>query len=130
LNTKETLDGKPAAQWVKDVVAELATFADVMMLPRSTVNGYHDHNFVTIHERCTDHLADIAPVNQARQKLHRVRAKWVVLATGAHERPLVYSNNDVPGCMVSNAVSTYINRYGVVPGNELVLMTTNDYGYH
>jgi sarcosine oxidase subunit alpha len=129
LNTKETLDGKPAAEWVRAVVEELATYEDVMLLPRSTVNGYHDHNFVTIHERCTDHLADIAPANQARQKHHRVRAKWVVLATGAHERPLVFSNNDVPGCMVSNAVSTYINRYGVVPGNELVLMTTNDYGY-
>ena len=61
--------------------------------------------------------------------MHRVRAKWVVLATGAHERPLVFANNDVPGCMVAGAVSTYINRYGVVPGNELVLMTTNDNGY-
>ena len=100
-----------------------------MLLPRSTVNGYHDHNFLTIHERCTDHIADKAPTGKARQRLHRVRAKWVVLATGAHERPLVFGNNDVPGCMVANAVSTYINRYGVVPGNELVLMTTNDGGY-
>ncbi|UTW02086.1 sarcosine oxidase subunit alpha family protein [Amphritea atlantica] len=129
LNGKETLDGKPAAEWVRAVVEELSTYEDVLMLPRSTVNGYHDHNFLTIHERCTDHLADIAPVNQVRQRMHRVRAKWVVLATGAHERPLVYANNDVPGCMVSGAVSAYINRYGVVPGNELVVMTTNDYGY-
>ncbi|SEQ05395.1 sarcosine oxidase subunit alpha [Amphritea atlantica] len=129
LNGKETLDGKPAAEWVRAVVEELGTYEDVLMLPRSTVNGYHDHNFLTIHERCTDHLADIAPVNQVRQRMHRVRAKWVVLATGAHERPLVYANNDVPGCMVSGAVSAYINRYGVVPGNELVVMTTNDYGY-
>ncbi|MEH6576308.1 MAG: sarcosine oxidase subunit alpha [Amphritea sp.] len=129
LSTKETLDGKPATEWVNSVVEELRSFENVMLLPRSTVNGYHDHNFVTIHQRCTDHLADIAPVNQVRQRMHRVRAKWVVLATGAHERPLVYGNNDVPGCMVSNAVSTYINRYGVVPGNELVVMTTNDYGY-
>mgnify|MGYP000371471691 FL=1 len=129
LSTKETLDGKPASAWVNAVTEELRSYDDVMLLPRSTVNGYHDHNFVTIHERCTDHLSDIAPVNQARQRLHRVRAKWVVLATGAHERPLVYSNNDVPGCMVSGAVSTYINRYGVVPGNALVVTTTNDYGY-
>ncbi|WP_432474581.1 sarcosine oxidase subunit alpha [Amphritea sp. HPY] len=129
LSSKETLDGKPASEWAKTVTEELRGYDDVMLLPRSTVNGYHDHNFVTIHERCTDHLADIAPVNQARQRLHRVRAKWVVLATGAHERPLVYGNNDVPGCMVSNAVSTYINRYGVVPGTELVVTTTNDYGY-
>ncbi|WP_286237886.1 sarcosine oxidase subunit alpha [Neptuniibacter halophilus] len=129
LSSKETLDGKPASDWVNSVVEELSSYNDVQMLPRSTVNGYHDHNFVTIHQRCTDHFADRAPDGQVRQRLHRVRAKWVVLATGAHERPLVYANNDVPGCMVSNAVSTYINRYGVVPGNELVVMTTNDYGY-
>ncbi|MBU2965256.1 sarcosine oxidase subunit alpha family protein [Amphritea sp. 2_MG-2023] len=129
LNSTEQLDGKPAAEWVRAVVEELSTFDDVMLLPRSTVNGYHDHNFLTIHERRTDHLADIAPVNTVRQRIHRVRAKWVVLATGAHERPLVYANNDVPGCMITGAVSAYINRYGVVPGNELVVMTTNDYGY-
>jgi sarcosine oxidase subunit alpha len=129
LNSTEQLDGKPAAEWVRAVVEELSTFDDVLLLPRSTVNGYHDHNFLTIHERRTDHLADIAPVNTVRQRIHRVRAKWVVLATGAHERPLVYANNDVPGCMITGAVSAYINRYGVVPGNELVVMTTNDYGY-
>lgn len=129
LSSKETLDDKAASAWVSDIVKELASYEDVLLLPRSTVNGYHDHNFLTIHQRCTDHLADKAPAGQVRQRLHRVRAKWVILATGAHERPLVHSNNDVPGCMVANAVSTYINRYGVVPGNELVLMTTNDSGY-
>ncbi|WP_417224162.1 sarcosine oxidase subunit alpha family protein [Amphritea sp.] len=129
LNSTEQLDGKPAAEWVRAVVEELSTYDDVLLLPRSTVNGYHDHNFLTVHERRTDHLADIAPVNTVRQRIHRVRAKWVVLATGAHERPLVYANNDVPGCMITGAVSAYINRYGVVPGNELVVMTTNDYGY-
>ncbi|MGJ8646604.1 MAG: sarcosine oxidase subunit alpha family protein [Marinomonas colpomeniae] len=129
LNGTEQLDGKPADEWVQTIVEELNTYDDVMLLPRSTVNGYHDHNYLTIHERRTDHLADKAPVNQVRQRMHRVRAKWVVLATGAHERPLVYSNNDVPGCMITGAVSAYINRYGVVPGNDLVVMTTNDYGY-
>ncbi len=129
LSSKETLDGKPAAEWVSSVVEELSSYEDVLLLPRSTVNGYHDHNFLTIHQRCTDHLVDKAPDNQVRQRMHRVRAKWVVLATGAHERPLVFSNNDVPGCMLCNAVSSYINRYGVVPGNDLVVMTTNDYGY-
>ena len=129
LSSHELIDGQPACDWVSQVVAELATFDDVLMLPNATVNGYHDHNFLTIHERCTDHLGDRAPVNQVRQRMHRVRAKWVVLATGAIERPLVYGNNDVPGNMTAGAISTYITRYGVAPGNELVLMTTNDYGY-
>ncbi|GGO84641.1 sarcosine oxidase subunit alpha [Marinobacterium nitratireducens] len=129
LHSREKINGRPAANWVAETVAELEKHPEVLLLPRSTVNGYHDHNFLTIHQRCTDHVADQAPKGQVRQRMHRVRANWVVLATGAHERPLVYGNNDVPGCMVASAVSTYINRYGVVPGNELVLMTTNDYAY-
>ncbi len=98
-------------------------------MPRATVNGYHDHNFLTIHERLTDHLGDRAPIGRVRQRIHRVRAKRVVLATGACERPLVYGNNDVPGNMLAGAVSTYVRRYGVAPGKKLVLSTNNDHAY-
>lgn len=129
LDTRETLDGKPAADWVAQAVAELKTLPEVTLLSRATVNGYHDHNFLTIHQRLTDHLGETAPMGQARQRMHRVRAKRVVLASGAHERPLVYANNDVPGNMLAGAVSTYVRRYGVAPGQELVLSTNNDYAY-
>ncbi|BAN46178.1 sarcosine oxidase subunit alpha [Metapseudomonas resinovorans] len=129
LDTRETLDGKPAAEWAARAIAELQSMAEVTLLPRATVNGYHDHNFLTIHQRLTDHLGEVAPRGQARHRVHRVRAKRVVLAAGAHERPLVYSNNDVPGNMLAGAVSTYVNRYGVAPGRQLVLSTSNDYAY-
>lgn len=129
LDTRETLDGKPACEWVAKVIAELEKMPEVTLLRRATVNGYHDHNFLTIHQRLTDHLGEIAPRGQARHRVHRVRAKRVVLAAGAHERPLVYSNNDVPGNMLAGAVSTYVNRYGVAPGSQLVLSTNNDYAY-
>lgn len=129
LDTRETLDGKPAAEWAAKALAELASLPEVTLLPRATVNGYHDHNFLTIHQRLTDHLGEVAPRGQARHRVHRVRAKRVVLAAGAHERPLVYANNDVPGNMLAGAVSTYVNRYGVAPGRELVLSTNNDYAY-
>ena len=129
LDSPATIDNKPAAQWAADAIAELSTFDNIMLLPRSTVNGYHDHNFLTIHERCTDHVSDQADNGQVRQRMHRVRAKWVVLATGAHERPLVFGNNDLPGVMLASAISTYIRRYAVTPGEKLVLMTTNDHAY-
>ncbi|MDM8348806.1 sarcosine oxidase subunit alpha [Pseudomonas sp. sp1636] len=129
LDSRESLDGKPAADWVAKAIGELQKMPEVILLPRSTVHGYHDHNFLTIHERRTDHLGDAAPLGQVRQRLHRVRAKRVVLAAGAHERPLVYGNNDVPGNMLAGAVSTYVRRYGVAPGKQLVLSTTNDYAY-
>ena len=129
LDSRESLDGKPAADWVAKALGELQKMPEVILLPRSTVHGYHDHNFLTIHERRTDHLGDAAPMGEVRQRLHRVRAKRVVLAAGAHERPLVYGNNDVPGNMLAGAVSTYVRRYGVAPGKQLVLSTTNDYAY-
>ena len=133
LASRETLEGKPADQWVARVLDELASCENVTLLPRTTANGYHDHNFVTLHERRTEHLGDTAPVEnghrQVRARLHRVRAGQVILSTGTHERPLVYAGNDVPGNLLAGAVSTYIRRYGVAPGRKLVLSTSNDYGY-
>ena len=129
LYDKAMIDGKPALTWVADVVAELTANSRVTMLCRSTVNGYHDHNFLTISERCTDHLADHAPQGQVRQRYHKVRAGSVVLATGAHERPLVFANNDLPGSMIASSISHYINRFAVVPGQRLVVVTANDGGY-
>ncbi len=129
LHSDDTINGEPATDWLASVIAELSALDNVLLLSRATVNGYHDHNFLTIHERRTDHLADRAETGKVRQRMHRVRAGWVVLATGAHERPLVYGNNDLPGCMLASAVSVYIKRYGVIPGQRLVLMTTNDFAY-
>ncbi|TVM05042.1 MAG: sarcosine oxidase subunit alpha family protein [Halomonas sp.] len=133
LDAPYTLDGEPAEQWVARVIDELAGMPHVTLLPRTTANGYHDHHFVTLHERRTEHLADTAPdINgrrQVRARMHRVRAGQVVLATGAHERPLVYANNDAPGNMVASAVTAYIHRYAVVPGKTLVVSTANDDGY-
>lgn len=128
LADRQTIDGQQAAQWVARVVAQLQTFEHVQLLPRSTVFGYYDHNFLAILERRTDHLG-ITSKTGARQRLHRVRAKQVVLATGAIERPLVFANNDVPGVMLASSVSNYVNRYAVAPGNKLVLFTTNDNAY-
>lgn len=128
LASDETVDGQPAAQWVAQALAELAALPDVMVLPRTTAFGYQDHDLLTLVERRGDHLpADQAPV--FRERLWRVRAKQVVIATGAHERPLVFGNNDLPGIMLAGAVSTYIRRYAVLPGRNAVVFTNNDAGY-
>lgn len=133
LDSRELLDGREASTWAESVLAELAEMEDVLLLPRTTANGLHDHNFVTLYERRAEHMGDTIPqINgqkPARACLHHVRAGQVVLATGAHERPLVYAHNDLPGNMLAGAVSTYIRRYGVVPGRRLVVSTCHDDGY-
>mgnify|MGYP000017328050 CR=1 FL=1 len=128
LASKLSIGGQPAAEWIAEVVAELRNLDNVQLLPRSTVFGYYDHNFLTILERRTDHQSLVASAG-SRQRLHRVRAAQVVLATGAIERPLVFGKNDVPGVMLASSVATYVNRYGVAPGKELLLFTTNDNAY-
>ena len=123
-----TVAGGSGADWVEDAVAELSSCPDVTLLYRATVSGYYDHNFFTILERRTDHLGRVNG-GVSRQRLHRVRARQAVLATGAIERPLVFANNDLPGVMLASSVAAYVNRYSVAPGDRLVLFTTNDGAY-
>ena len=127
LSSDAQIDGLPADQWVAQAYAKLQTMPEVTLLPRTTVFGYQDHNLLTLAERCTDHLESAN--GQARERMWKVRAKQVVLATGTHERPLVFSNNDLPGIMLSSAVSTYIRRFAVLPGKRAVVFTNNDTAY-
>jgi sarcosine oxidase, subunit alpha len=122
------IGGQPAAAWLEAALAELAAMSNVRLLPRSTVFGYHDYNYLTICERLHDHLP-VARRSGRRERIWRVRAKEVVLATGAQERPLVFGNNDRPGIMLASAASTYANRYGVRLGSRAVVFTNNDAGY-
>ena len=128
LSSRAEIDGKPALQWVEKIEAQLRKLPDVTILTRSTAFGYQDHNLVTVTQRLTDHLP-ISMRKGTRELLWKVRAKRVILATGAHERPIVFGNNDLPGVMLAGAVSAYIHRYGVLPGREAVVFTNNDQGY-
>ena len=123
-----TIDGGPAAAWVAHAVADLAANPRVVCLPRTTAFGYFPHNLIGLAERLTDHLAAPAP-HAARERLWQVRARSVVLATGAVERPLVFPGNDRPGVMLAGAGRTYLNRYGVRVGARVVLVTATDAGY-
>ncbi len=125
---EETIDGKPALDWVAETLIELGKIPDVRILPRTTVFAYYDHNYLAMLERVTDHLEE-APENLPRHRLWKVRARRVVLATGAIERPLVFADNDRPGIMLAGACRTYLNRYAVKPGAKAVVFTNNDGAY-
>ncbi len=125
---RQRIDGAPAVDWVRQTVQSLESFDNVTLLPRSTVFGYYDHNFLAIAERCTDHRPEQRRAG-VRQRLWRVRAKQVILAQGAFERPLAFCNNDRPGVMLASAVSAYINRYAVRLCKRAVVFTNNDSAY-
>ncbi|WP_125613213.1 sarcosine oxidase subunit alpha family protein [Specibacter cremeus] len=125
----ETVDGVPALDWVQDVETELVSAAECTVLHRTTAFGAYDSNYVIAVQNRTDHLSAPAADGVSRQRIWHIRARQVVLATGAHERPLVFENNDRPGIMLASAVRTYLNRYGVAAGRRVVLATTNDSAY-
>ncbi len=129
LGTRQAIDDAPAHEWVSAMVSDLAAMEDVRILSRATALGYYDHNYLTVLERRTDHMPYRERHDRVRQRLWKVRAKQVVLATGAHERPLVFGNNDRPGVMLASAAQSYVNRYAVRPGSNAVVFTNNDTAY-
>lgn len=125
----EQINGAPALEWVRQTVADLEQQPEVTVLPRTTAIGSYDSNYVVAVQRRTDHLPEAPAAGVSRERIWHVRAARVVLATGAHERPLVFSNNDRPGIMLAGSVRTYLNRYGVAAGDTVVVATTNDSAY-
>ncbi|WP_311132261.1 2Fe-2S iron-sulfur cluster-binding protein [Nonomuraea gerenzanensis] len=112
LNSRLLLDGAPALDWVAglDLPGRVLT--------RTTAVGYYDHNYV------------VAVQRRARgERLWHIRAREVVLATGAHERSLAFPGNDRPGVMLAAAARAYANRYGVAPWRRAVVFACADSGY-
>lgn len=102
-------------EWLAATISQLGSMPDVRLLTRSTAFGVYDQNLVLIAQRLPE-----------GGRLWQVRARRVMLATGAHERPLIFGNNDRPGVMLAGAARTYVNRYGVAPGTRAVIFTNND----
>ena len=129
LSDREEIDGRPAMDWVAASLTQLAASPEVTVLPRTTVAGYYDHNYLIALERVTDHLGPGLDDPRPRERLWKIRADQVVIAAGAIERPAVFAHNDRPGIMLAGAARTYLNRFGVLLGRDVVVLTNNDDAY-
>ncbi|NQV81625.1 MAG: (2Fe-2S)-binding protein, partial [Alphaproteobacteria bacterium] len=116
----------PSEEWIEATLAVVREGATV--LTRTTVFGAYDAGYFAAVQRVSDHLPQEARTG-VRQRLWRIRAKQVVLATGAIERPLVFPNNDRPGVYLAGAARAYLDRFGVLVGRNVVAFTNNDETY-
>src|SRR5689334_3511939 len=121
------IEGRPASEWLAETLQTLRD-ADVVLLPRTTAFGWFPDNMIGAVERVTDHLADPDP-RLPRERLWHIRAREVVVAAGALERPLVFPGNDRPGVMLADAARTYLLRYGVKVGSRIVVAAEDDSAY-
>ncbi|MEQ1497223.1 MAG: 2Fe-2S iron-sulfur cluster-binding protein [Novosphingobium sp.] len=126
LRDPQEIDGQPGSEWAA-IVADEVRASGGKVLTRTSASGLWDDQFICLSEKLVE--PGQVPENGFTQRYWHVRAGEVVLATGAIERPLTFANNDRPGVMLSQAVRTYVNRFGVVPGKRVVVATTGDDAY-
>ncbi len=124
LGERVRIDGEPAGVWLARSRDELAALKNVTVLLDTTVTAYYEHNYLTAAE-----IFGAAGQGAVRERQWRIRAREVILATGAIERPLVFANNDRPGVMLASAVREYANRFGVAAGKAVIVATNNDSAY-
>jgi sarcosine oxidase, subunit alpha len=125
--------GMMGEQCIADAVpaqeARLRAMPNVHILTRTTVVGHFHHNFLMAAERVADHDPSLLRNGAPRQRLWKIRAGHVILATGAIERPLAFANNDRPNIMLASAARAMVERYAVTPGNRGIVFTNNDDAY-
>ncbi|WP_107498592.1 sarcosine oxidase subunit alpha family protein [Thalassobius sp. I31.1] len=120
------IDGTDAETWVAETLAALKAMDNVTIRTRMMGAGVYDHGYALGYERVTDHAPTM---DGPRHRLWRIRAKQIVTATGAIERPLSFAGNDIPGVMLAASMRDYLVNWGVTPGQKTVLVTNNDDGY-
>ena len=100
----------------------------IRIMQRTTAFGLYDNCVLGLLERVTDHVP-YGNKDLPRQRFWTIRAKHVIIGAGSLERHIAFNNNDIPGVMTVNASKHYLNRYGILTGQNIVITTNNDSVY-
>ena len=123
------INGNNSYLWLENEIQSLKSFNNLTIKNRTSLAAYHGYNYLLAKENLSDHLDLNSRKDKIRQRLWKIRAKKVIIATGSIERPLVFKNNDRPGIMLSSSIKKYIDYYGVKSGKKISLFTNNDSAY-
>ena len=107
--------GKRAKELRDSLTEQVLKHSSIKVLTNATCNGWFADNYL--------------PVIQGN-RMHKVRAKQCIVASGAFEQHVVFRNNDVPGVVMSSAAMRLMSQYGIKPGEKAVILTGNDDGYY
>jgi sarcosine oxidase, subunit alpha len=100
----------------------------VRHMTRAMAFGLYDHNLVCARESLP--LPGVgAAAGVLRERLWKIRARAVIAATGALERPMIFPDNDRPGVMLAGAADKYAHAYGVACGQRVVIAANSDSAY-
>ncbi|MFO1436138.1 MAG: 2Fe-2S iron-sulfur cluster-binding protein [Gammaproteobacteria bacterium] len=108
------VEGRRGTQVAAELRARVHADARIRVLSKASCTGWFADNWLAVMQG---------------QRLYKLRAKSVVIATGVIEQPLVFRHNDLPGVMYGSAAQRLIRLYGVKPGERAVIATANANGY-
>ncbi len=141
VDAQRRADSPGAAAQISDLI-ETARRVGVRLLNRTLAFGVYDHNLVCARETLhpTPVVGDPSAMLDApavgsrkagflRERLWKIRARSIIAATGAFERPMIFPNNDRPGVMLAGAAEKYAHAFGVACGQRVVIASNNDSAY-
>ena len=97
-----------------DLVAKVSAHERIQVMTDTMCTGWYADNWLPL-------IKD--------NRLYKLRAGSLVVASGCYEQPLIFHNNDLPGIMLGSAAQRLIRHYGIKPGNRAVVATANGDGY-
>jgi sarcosine oxidase subunit alpha len=103
-----------ALELLRDLGERVNGHPDIAVRPGTLAAGYYVDHWLPLIEN---------------QRMTKMRARAVIVASGVFEQPAVFRNNDLPGVMLASAAQRLIYRYAVRPMQSAVVLTANDEGY-
>jgi sarcosine oxidase subunit alpha len=100
----------------KKMIRDIEGYGNVEVIANATVTGYYEDDVITIAQGVNGDI------------LKKLKAQRIIIATGASENMLPFANNDLPGVYGAGAVQTLMNLYGVVPGNNILMVGAGNIG--
>ena len=95
------------------LINQVSNHEKIEILNNATVVGLYPDKVVTVFYQ---------------EKYIKYQADAVIVATGASEKFLAFENNDLPGIYGAGAVQTLMNLYGVLPGQEIIMVGSGNIG--
>jgi sarcosine oxidase subunit alpha len=118
----EAFQGPEHLGLFQDLKTELTQYPNLTLLLSTTASMlYPDGLALGIQEG--------AAAGPFLERSYLIRAKSIVFATGAMDRPLMFMHNDRPGVILPQTAQRLIHLFGVKPADQTVLAGGDDHLY-
>ncbi|MFQ5979003.1 MAG: FAD-dependent oxidoreductase [Candidatus Heimdallarchaeota archaeon] len=110
-------DVKRGIDIAKEIAMSIRSHKNIEIMLESRIVGIYEGSLlgVTIGE-------------EFDQKFVKMKARKIIIATGAYERLLQFENNDLPGIYGVVGLQSLMNQHGIVPGQKALIIGSGDLG--